>query len=786
MKNRSFFRLVILALLVTTFTCNLIMLVFLQRFFYGDVQVPEPESFYRVAGSIAAGNLGYQDYLKIRESGQDFEALETGMMQQGLPIYFGDEVVWSRVSWLSGGFYDLIGAQDIVAGKMFGPVDDEEGATPVAVVRESFWKRLMPGKAFEPGVQLFIKGKAFEVIGLIGNDWPYLASFDQMDIFIPIRQNPLPWQYETEDYQVYQVLARLDTADRVAAQTQVNRAMADIKSRVNYVYTADVLQETEWRKRRQPQMYSLFVALLGVTVMLFVLGVVNQFLMLVTRSVTIANDLKVMLALGASAKDVLKRFVRGLSGLMLLALVLVGVATVLCLQAYNHYWGSAYGQVPMERLLDPLSLVLLTVMCLFVLALHVSFPLAMYFLQGESLFFRNRSGGSGFSAKNLLSVSGVVLQIAMVCITVLGCVAFLRNLSDIGKVKASPYEDRVLQLELAFASKSEEFGADFRRRLDAIDSALMELGGVEATGTADSALYSVGGYTRVMIEGVVSDYDETPEWIGFDFITPGYFETVGLDFLEGQDFTPEQCIGWPHEYYIINEAYAQKHFQGEPALGQRIAPWDGVDYGPVIGVVENTPLSVAGEVRPVVYIPFYRERLTLHVRLSDASLVGPMQSKIEQCIRGVDPNVVIVRTHTVDTIFKRELEAPRLGFGVLLGLSLTGLVLSMSGIFGYQTYMITLRLREFAIKHALGLTISGLYLGEIKRGVIWALAGLVLGGAGFLLSMRAFSAQFFEIHLGISSILLTLVGLFGVFVGVVLLASLGATRPKLQVLLRDD
>jgi len=786
MKKRSLYRLVILALLVTTFTCNLLMLVFLQRFFYGDLQVPEPSRFYRVAGSIAQGRLGYPDYKHIKEQGTAFDALEAAMLQWGIPVYVEDDVRWSRIAWLSGGFYDFIGEPGLIDGRMFGAVDDQEGAAPVVVVTERFWRQIRPDGQFVSGVQLFIKGTAFEIIGVVQSEWPKLDGLRYMEIFAPVHANPEAWQYQTDDYQTYEVLARMDPGRIVEAQSQVDLGMADIKSRVNYVYRADVLSEVEWRKLQQPDMYRLFIALLVVTGMLFVLGVVNQFLMLVTRSVTVANDLKVMMALGASAKDVMKRFASGFIGLLGIALLLVVGASILCLHLYNQAWGESYGMVPVRVLVEPMGLAGLGVMCFLILVLHLSFPMAMYFFQGENLFFRNRSGGSGFSAKNVLSICGVVVQIALVFATVLGGVAFLKNLSSMGQVSASPYEDRILHLELAFAGRENFFSEEVRQRLDALTGGLMDLGGIEAISASGSPLFQNEGYTRVMIEGVVSDYDETPDWICFEFVTPGYFKTVGLELLEGVDVVPEQCLNWPHEQYIINEAYARKHFPNGTALGSMVAPWDGVDYGPVIGVVEDTPISVSGEIRPTIFIPFYQKQQYLHVRFKDPSLLSSMRSQVERKIHEVDPDVVIVRSETKESIFKREMKAPRLGFGVLLVLSMAGLVLSMSGVFGYQTYMIALRLREFAIKHALGLSVHGIYFGEVKRGVVWCVCGLSLGALIFQLAKTGFAARFFEIELPWTWFMAATVGMLLLFLVVVLVASMGATRPRLQVLLRDE
>ncbi len=784
MNSRLLYRFVIVLLIVSTLTCNVVMIAFLHRFFYSDAKVPDPATLHRIASSLgSSGNLAFKDVQEIMAETDAFDAIAAVMISRGLSVYAGDDAHWVDVAWASGSFAAMSGDGDLRGGRLLEAADDNPGAAKVAVVNQSTWNLLRPAAAFQSGAQLYIKGNAFEVVGIVGNDYPGLDSMSDVEVWIPTRQNPDAWQYETDDYQEYQTLARLDPAKRAIFELQVDTALADIDRRLGFSYTADVLSETEYRVKRNPGMHRLFLALLVVTGFLFVLGIVNQLLMLVTRSVSIATDMKIMQSLGAQARHVLSRFARGFASALAVALVGVALCSAALLQIYNHVWGVEFGRVPLARLLSPSALALLSGLIAILLLLHLGFPAVMYYFRGRNLTVRDRAAGSRFSIKSKLSVAGVALQIGIVTFTILGSGAFLQSLDREGSARAGPYDDRIVSIELALASKEVEYGWEFRSRLDAIKAGLLQLGGIDSMGTSNALPLSQGGWTRALIEG--EPIEKEPEWIAFAFVTPGYFETFGLRIREGRDFLPDEAIGWPHRMYVVNQSFVDRYFPDRQAIGRMIAPWEGVGYGPIIGIADDIPMALNGETKPCIYVPFHQNRFILHIRLSDPSLVRSNLQLIIDRIKKSDPEVIVVNADTIETIWEEALSAPRLGFYILVALSVVGLALSLSGAFGYQTYMMALREREFAIRQSLGQTAAGQYWLEVRRGLVMAAFGLGMGLAAFWGGTRLFGSQFFNVELSPGNAILALCGLAVAFFAVLAAASAAARRPRLEILMRE-
>jgi putative ABC transport system permease protein len=118
MNNRFVYKLFILLLMVSTLTCNLVMLSFLQRFFYGDLKVEHPETLHRLVADIGSGTMSYRDYKAIKEGSNQFDQLATGWVRWGQPVYFGNEVLWSETCWVTPSIYAISGKGGLVAGRL--------------------------------------------------------------------------------------------------------------------------------------------------------------------------------------------------------------------------------------------------------------------------------------------------------------------------------------------------------------------------------------------------------------------------------------------------------------------------------------------------------------------------------------------------------------------------------------------------------------------------------------------------------------------------------------------
>jgi predicted permease len=226
--------------------------------------------------------------------------------------------------------------------------------------------------------------------------------------------------------------------------------------------------------------------------------------------------------------------------------------------------------------------------------------------------------------------------------------------------------------------------------------------------------------------------------------TPGYFETLGIPRLMGQDFARESPTG--QKVGIVNQAFVAQLFHGQNPIGQHVNG-AGVDYQ-IIGVVGNIKSRTIGEeTRPVLF------RSLAQSTGSDPSFLGyelivryqgnsaAVANEVRSQIHALDPAMAVYNAETIEEHLRSALFLPRLG-GTLFGaFGIIGLLLAAIGLYGIMSYSVSRRTREIGIRIALGAQIGAVQRLIVRQGMLLAAAAVVLGLPAALV-LAKFSSSF--------------------------------------------
>jgi predicted permease len=226
--------------------------------------------------------------------------------------------------------------------------------------------------------------------------------------------------------------------------------------------------------------------------------------------------------------------------------------------------------------------------------------------------------------------------------------------------------------------------------------------------------------------------------------TPGYFETLGIPRLMGQDFAREAPTG--QKVGIVNQAFVAKLFHGQSLIGQHVNG-AGVDYQ-IIGVVGNIKSRTIGEeTRPILF------RSLAQSTGSDPSFLGyelivryqgdsaAVANEVRSQIHALDPAMAVYNAETIEEHLRSALFLPRLG-GTLFGtFGIIGLLLAVIGLYGIMSYSVSRRTREIGIRIALGAQIGAVQRLIVRQGMLLAAAAVVLGLPAALV-LAKFSSSF--------------------------------------------
>jgi predicted permease len=229
-----------------------------------------------------------------------------------------------------------------------------------------------------------------------------------------------------------------------------------------------------------------------------------------------------------------------------------------------------------------------------------------------------------------------------------------------------------------------------------------------------------------------------------DYVSPGYFQTLGIPLLAGRDFAFSDSAN-SQKVAIINETMARHFFGGRPAIGRRLG-WVKKEYE-VIGVVKDSKYRELREKTPrMIYFSLNQDPHDLH-RLAVSTAVPPLNvaRPVREALLGIDPRLhiddVTTLSQRLDAKLAREYLLADLS-GFFSGLTL---LLVSIGIYGTLAYAVARRTSEIGIRMALGArpaAVQRMILGDI---LLVLGAGLVAGLGATLLLMRSVSSLLFEV-----------------------------------------
>src|SRR5690606_11919045 len=270
----------------------------------------------------------------------------------------------------------------------------------------------------------------------------------------------------------------------------------------------------------------------------------------------------------------------------------------------------------------------------------------------------------------------------------------------------------------------------------------------------------------------------------YKWISPGFFETLGVPVLAGRAYTWDDVRNLQH-IVVVSEALAREYWgTPEAAIGQRIRPMEGRPWSQVIGVVGDVHEDGLDQaVVPIAYWPMLQPSLweeglsaprsmAYAMRLATPATPAMMEA-IRRAVWDVNASLPLAEVQTADALVQSSMARTSFTLVMLSIAAAVALMLGAIGLYGVMSYTVAQRTREFGVRIALGAQAADVGSLVLRHATLLVGIGLAAGLAAALALTRLMSALLYGVSasdmvtFGSVAVLLALVALVASLVPVV-------------------
>jgi predicted permease len=653
-------------------------------------------------------------------------------------------------------FFQVLGIQTQM-GRVFNADDARNGAAPVVILTNAWWKRQFNADPHIIGKAFDMNGTQTTVIGVLP------ASFDFGAVFAPGTKvdaiTPLNLYGPPRDWgNIITFIGRMkpgvtlaqavDEAKRVAPKMCWNNKFPETCGNYKEAVVPFPLKDYISGKLRR----SLVVLWCAVGAILLI-ACVNLSNLLLARAAGRSKEFAMRGALGASRVRIVRQ-------LLTESLVISGMGATFgfLLAAVLVSWLAHQGAIALPLLstihMDGAALawtILIAVFAATVFGLVPGLRMA-----GGNMYENLKDAGPGATAsrkhERVRSVL-VVSEVALACMLLVGAGLLLRSFMNVLNVDLGFQPERAAAVKVDYndsVPNDKDGSLSAKKRGVILQEILRRIGslpGVEAAGITD---YLPLGQNRSwglpFPKGV-----KPPQQVAGPLvyvITPGYMHAMGTP-IRGRDFTWSDGPG-SLPVIIINKSFAKflagyAHWTNGDAVGEPLGNGGGADLH-IVGVVDDVhEENVDGEAGWQIYYPATQAgpvgaELVVRTRMQPSALAGSVLATL----REMNPKQPAAEFKPITLLVKHAISGRQFFMLLVAAFATLGLLLAALGIYGVISYTVTRKTSEIGIRMALGAT-AALVQRQVLAGTLrLALIGIVVGGVASIAGARLISSLLFE------------------------------------------
>jgi len=655
-----------------------------------------------------------------------------------------------------------------------------------AILSYDFWQSHFGGKQDVVGSVIHLDHHVYTISGVMPRKFSFPSR--AVSLWIPLTFNE---NLTLRDGHYLRVIARLNNGISIEAASQEMQNIAGQLSAETPSSNTKVSARVHSFRDEMVGGRTRPLLMLQLSVMLVLLaGCANVITLFISRSMSRRRDVAMQLALGATRASIFGQCLLEALMLSLAGTIAGSWLSSITLHALNPIIAS-YTAQSTELSMDGNILLFLMLVCGLVTLVCALVPVLYIRNMKISETLKESNFGAAGTIRRRRWFQGIVIAEIAACSLLLICTAVtIKSFLNLVHINCGINPQGVMVTKLALPEGkykiAQHLMGNYEKMLETLHR---ELPTATVAFTTDLPVDGTGANGGFSVDGGLPGTANNVPACEYISVSPEFFTAFQIPLIAGRTFTADD-LRQNYKVVIIDEQMARIISPGSNPIGKRLSLDlnDPPEWREIVGVVGGVKyFGVKGPAQPAAYIPFtqidgpYAAMLLRSGRFAIRSS-SPNESRVTGALRSalhqVDPDQPLGRVESMDDIISASAENTY-AYAVLLSIfGLAALIIAAQGMFAVTSYSVTSRLRDFALRLALGASRGMLGRMLLREAFLLTICGFFIGLFGAMAVTHMLADVVYGVRAAETILLLFVSGIFAM---ITLIATLVPARRILSI-----